>query len=601
MYPILQAIELPMLDWIIHLRAYPTMHVIALVVVVALTLRLYSRDIGSPWPALDPFLVGVPAGMLGAVALAGWTSEMPLRNPLEFPIFWQIGPKASYGGLLAGTFAAAVTARLRGLPVTRFLDTAAIAVAFGIAIGRIGCFLGGCCWGHPTNSFLGVRFPDGHNAMSILPEGATGVHATQLYLAAAAFVTGIVLLQVRRRGAAPGVRFRLFVALYATGILGIEFLRNDPGRWFMGGMSHSQWISLALIVCLGVFHVFRRLRPRLDIPATSSATTGLWFAVAVSASLVTLSAKADEVPIDLLDLLSAASAENPTGGIELAPGEGGWIGTQAHLLAGTFALLDGDVDRGIVEFREATRADPGTPWSAQAELAYGISLLAVGDRSEASRAFATASLQGRGDVAATSEIFLGRMRMADGDPRAAEDHFRRVMDQHRNSSLADDASLGLAQSLVSQNRNAEAVELLERAQTRYGENPLYANALYDERLAWDRLEELSPEQLAALLQSKIDLSMSERGNPFKKFVGVFSDQAAAAEIEAFRRELERSSGEKRVTPEIGLAGIGSATFASDPQEPSVETGREPGGGFLAAAVLGLALAAVIPIWRHQRR
>src|SRR6202795_1230461 len=145
-----------------------------------------------------------------------------------------MGGKSAYGGLLLGSAAGALAARLRGVPVARFLDTAAPGLALGACLTRIGCFLGGCCWGRPTASFLGVHFPDGHPGRDALAPGdPRGLHPTQLYLAAAALGIAVLLFVLRRRGPArPGVRFRCAAVLYAVTVFGIEFLRGDTGRWF---------------------------------------------------------------------------------------------------------------------------------------------------------------------------------------------------------------------------------------------------------------------------------------------------------------------------------------------------------------------------------
>jgi len=271
MFPNLVMFTLPYLEWVVQIRAYPTLHLLALVVLVVVTLRNSTRDIGPPWPVVDAFLIGVPAGMLGAVLLGGWTSGEAPRNPLELPIFWQIGNKAAYGGLLAGVAAGALTARLRGVPVRRLLDAAAPGLALAIVCARIGCFLAGCCYGAPTDSWLGVRFPDAHHAMREHVGEALALHPTQLYLAGAALGSALLLLCLRRRRTAPGTSFQLFVALYAASILLIEPLRADPDRYFLAGWSHSQWISAALLAGLLAAALWRRRAPRPRLLAAGAA------------------------------------------------------------------------------------------------------------------------------------------------------------------------------------------------------------------------------------------------------------------------------------------------------------------------------------------
>src|SRR5438105_4880613 len=168
MHPTLAVFALPWVDWTVQVDAYPLAHLLAFIAMVTLTVRRYARDVGPPAPVLDVFLVAVPAALLGAHYVAGWTSGHPPRNPLDtLAVYraldaWSSAGKSAYGGLVAGIGAAALAARLWRLPVGALFDAAAPGLATGAAIARVGCFLGGCCYGRPTASFLGVHFPDGH-------------------------------------------------------------------------------------------------------------------------------------------------------------------------------------------------------------------------------------------------------------------------------------------------------------------------------------------------------------------------------------------------------------------------------------------------------
>src|SRR5690242_12239477 len=254
MHPTLAVFALPWVEWTVQVDAYPLAHLLAFVTMLTLTARRYARDVGPPAPVLDVFLVAVPAALLGAHYVAGWTSGHPARNPLDtLGVYraldaWSSAGKSAYGGLVAGIGVAALAARMRRLPVGAFFDAAAPGLAVGAAIARVGCFLGGCCYGRPTASPLGVHFPGGHLGMAKLAAGdPRGLHPTQLYLAAAGLTIAAVLATVDGRHRRSGDLFRLGAALYAATSLGIEFLRDDPGRWFAAGLSHSQWIGIAVL------------------------------------------------------------------------------------------------------------------------------------------------------------------------------------------------------------------------------------------------------------------------------------------------------------------------------------------------------------------
>lgn len=357
MHPIVAAFHVPLLDWVVQLEAYPLTHFLALLVLVAVTLRLYVRDIGPSGPALDVLLVAIPAGMLGANLLAAWTTGQAPASPLPAPRWWWMGGKSAYGGLLLGTAAGALVARLRGLSIARLFDAAAPGLALGACLARLGCFLGGCCWGRPTASFLGVHFPDGHPGRdALLPSDPRGLHPTQLYLAAAAFGIAVLLLVLRRRGPArPGRRFCSAAALYAATVFGVEFLRGDTGRWFGAGLSHSQWISLGIVAASLATAAWR---PRA---LRAAVATGL-----VAAALGTARPAAAEPPwsrdaaLDALQVIADAMAGNPMAGNPMAGnrgtatallgelasiGGGSELSTWARLGLGADALLAGDLDR----------------------------------------------------------------------------------------------------------------------------------------------------------------------------------------------------------------------------------------------------------------
>ena len=80
-----------------------------------------------------------------------------------------------YGGLLAGILVAWWYARRYQLPLWRTADVLAPGVVIGQAIGRLGCFMNGCCYGHPTAVPWGVKFP--HDSFAWLEFGVPGVRS----------------------------------------------------------------------------------------------------------------------------------------------------------------------------------------------------------------------------------------------------------------------------------------------------------------------------------------------------------------------------------------------------------------------------------------
>lgn len=105
------------------------------------------------------------------------------------------------------------------------------------AFGRIGCFFAGCCYGKPTDSFLGVTFP-GH---------AHAVHPTQLYEAAFLFIMfGICLWLVMKKDFMHNLS--LYLISYGIFRFLIEYLRGDSRGELVGPVSPSQFWSIFMVV-----------------------------------------------------------------------------------------------------------------------------------------------------------------------------------------------------------------------------------------------------------------------------------------------------------------------------------------------------------------
>src|SRR5206468_737145 len=80
-----------------------------------------------------------------------------------------------YGGLIGGFLACVGLVYYYNLSFWKVADAFAPAVALGQAFGRQGCFAAGCCWGKPTDLFLGVHFTElGHEYTGVPVYGPDG-------------------------------------------------------------------------------------------------------------------------------------------------------------------------------------------------------------------------------------------------------------------------------------------------------------------------------------------------------------------------------------------------------------------------------------------
>lgn len=197
--------------------------------------------------ASTALLGGLLGGRLFYIVLY-W--EFFANAPWELVAIWH-GGLVWYGGFLGGIAAAWLYTRITRLDFVRVCDQVIPFVALGHAIGRIGCFLNGCCYGHPTNAWCGILFPGHH----------TPVLPTQLFEALGLFLLFLVLRRLQQPAMLrqPGRLLGWYLAGYAGLRFVMEFLRGDQTPWWMG-LTLQQFISLAMLI-LGLW-LARRVQKR---------------------------------------------------------------------------------------------------------------------------------------------------------------------------------------------------------------------------------------------------------------------------------------------------------------------------------------------------
>lgn len=137
------------------------------------------------------------------------------------------------------------------LPVLHVADFYIVALPLGHAIGRIGCFLAGCCHGRPTHMPWGVTFTDPHSLVATQYLGIP-LHPTQLYEVALNLILFFILQHLYKKQHRPGTVLAAYVIGYACLRFSIEFFRGDFRGGFFLGMSPSQLIALLTAAIAGV-------------------------------------------------------------------------------------------------------------------------------------------------------------------------------------------------------------------------------------------------------------------------------------------------------------------------------------------------------------
>ena len=166
-----------------------------------------------------------------------------------------------YGGLLTALGVAYYYTRRYGMPWFSTADVMVPGLAFGHAIGRLGCFAAGCCWGRETEVSWAVTFTDpaAHSFTGVPLHVA--LHPTQLYEAIGASLIGATLLWLFARPHRPGTVLGAYLVLYSSFRFGVEFLRDEGARTLLiaDAVSTTQAVALGLVV-LGMWILWLRGR-----------------------------------------------------------------------------------------------------------------------------------------------------------------------------------------------------------------------------------------------------------------------------------------------------------------------------------------------------
>lgn len=187
------------------------------------------------------------SGTLGSRLLFVANNYSQFKTDLQKIFNISLGGFFFTGGLILGMIAAIIYIRLAKLPFWKISDCAVPSLAAGIFITKIGCFLGGCCYGNKTSFFLGVQFPV--DSLAAQKFGFPHlVHPTQLYEAfSGLIILAITILYVHKHRKFEGQLFLSFMTLYLIVRTLNEALRGDVVHNFVFNLSQTQFFNIILI------------------------------------------------------------------------------------------------------------------------------------------------------------------------------------------------------------------------------------------------------------------------------------------------------------------------------------------------------------------
>lgn len=226
---------------------------------IAVTVKL-GKDRNIPaQQVMDMAFVMIFWAIVGSRLLYVFMNVSYFRDhPLDALKIWQGGLVFS-GGVLAAAPAIAWYLRRRPLSFWAAGDLWAPALSLGQAVGRIGCFMAGCCYGKPTELPWGAVFTHPH---SLAPPGVA-LHPTQLYSALAGFAIFAVLLFLYNRRRFQGQVFVWYLILHSNARLLMERFRADD-RGFIPGTEMTLTQLVAFFILVAAIVALFLLKPGRD-------------------------------------------------------------------------------------------------------------------------------------------------------------------------------------------------------------------------------------------------------------------------------------------------------------------------------------------------
>lgn len=234
-------------------------------------------DPDQTWDLLFMAVLGGILGAKGYYMILNWSDTM--ADPMGMLL--SRGGLVWYGGFLLATVLVVWQIRRLKLPLGVMADFTAPALALAYAVGRMGCFLVGDDYGRPTDSWVGIAFPEGapptrvdvlERSFGITVDPAlvekygdvVPVHPTQLYEVGMSTLIFFFLWRIRRHDRHPGWLFMIWLALAGVERFIVEIFRAKDDR-FLGIFTVAQLISV-LLVGVGIWGMVK-LSGRVPAPA----------------------------------------------------------------------------------------------------------------------------------------------------------------------------------------------------------------------------------------------------------------------------------------------------------------------------------------------
>ena len=209
-------------------------------VVAGFAASRFLKEIGKPvdW-AYEMVFAALVGGIVGARLWWVFENWSDAKDDVLGSLFSGSG-LVWYGGAIGGAIGVLLWAWRRKFLTLQMFDVAAVPLAIGYAIGRIGCQLSGDGdYGIPWDGPWAMAYPNG-----TVPT-TQEVHPTPVYETIAMSLVALLLWRWRHRWRA-GTLFGLYLVLAGAERFLVEFVRRNEDVWL--GLTQPQLFSVVMMV-----------------------------------------------------------------------------------------------------------------------------------------------------------------------------------------------------------------------------------------------------------------------------------------------------------------------------------------------------------------
>lgn len=246
MYPILFNYKL------ITIGSYGLLLGLAFYISFLLLEREFTLKKIDPELAYKLLIVIIPSAIIGAKMFHIFENFSEFLSAPSAMIFSGAGLSV-YGGFVLSFLAAMIVIKKNNEGILRIFDATSPSMALGYAIGRLGCHASGDgCYGIPTDSFLGMSYPNGIVPITV------NVFPTPLFESFASLIFFLILMRLRKNEMKTGMLFFIYLIMNGFARFSIEFIRLNPVTSI--GLTQAQIVAICFILTgiAGLLYVIKK-------------------------------------------------------------------------------------------------------------------------------------------------------------------------------------------------------------------------------------------------------------------------------------------------------------------------------------------------------